>query len=478
MHLFAITGLIATAWGAPPASPQPPRGAALDHPPISAGADFNIDGYPDVVTGIPLNLDGEGVPSPGAVQVIYGGGKGRLYITQDSPGVPDESEDWDGFGQSIAAWYSPDDPYPDLVVGAPGEDLGTAVDAGQVTVFPGGPDGLSLSGYVLNQDSPGMPGAAESGDRFGWSISGGELGEGFDALAVGSPGEDHHAVDSGSVYVIGDERVAVVHQDSPGVPGAQEKGDRFGFSLAMHRDVLAVGVPYESLGALTEAGMVQLFTVRRAGTPVTGWPRPQALMVIDQGRPGVSGTPEKGDRFGWSVSLVSDGGGESAPYNLTVGVPYEDLGAVYDAGTVHAFRIGDPYADASPEWTQRVSINQNSHYVPGVAEEGDLFGSSVDAVTSRYGTVAHSVGSEGEYRDGEVGSPDAIHVFGEPLAGAVWVRAGLYGIPSDTILGTRHVNGGYDYLFVSAGGPDHILAVPWENILYGGDEPLVHYGLS
>ncbi|GIG68125.1 integrin alpha [Phytomonospora endophytica] len=475
MHLLTVAGLVATALVAAPAPAHRPVASALDHHPISAGADFNLDGHPDVVTGIPLNLDGEGVPSPGAVLVIYGGGLGSLYIEQDGPGVPDTSEDYDHFGESVATWYGPGDEYPDLVVGTPGEDLGDAADAGQVTVFPGGPDGLSLSGYVLNQDSPGMPGAAESGDQFGWSLAGGELGEGFDALAIGSPGEDHHAVDSGSVYVLGDGRVTVLHQDTPGVPGAQEKGDRFGFSLTTHRDVLAVGVPYESLGSVAEAGIVQLFTLRRAGTPVADWPRPRSLLVMDQNRPRVSGVAEKGDRFGWSVSLASEGGGESAPYDLTVGVPYEDLGAVYNAGTVHAFLIDDPYADPSPNWTQRVSINQNSHYVPGVAEEGDRFGSTVDAVTSSYGTVVHTVGSEGEYRDGEVGSPDAIHVFGVPLAGAAWARPGWYGIPSDTSVGTQHVNGGSTHLYVSAARPGMILGVPWGNVLHGEDEPLVEY---
>ncbi|HEY1176556.1 MAG TPA: hypothetical protein VGF17_10385, partial [Phytomonospora sp.] len=348
---------------------------------------------------------------------------------------------------------------------------------GQVTVFPGGPDGLSLSGYALNQDSPGMPGAAEAGDRFGWSLAGGDVGAGFDALAIGSPGEDHHAADTGSVYVLGNGRVTVLHQDTSGVPGAQEKGDRFGFSLTTHRDLLAVGVPYESLGSVAGAGIVQVFTLRRSGTPVASWPQPRTLFVADQDRYRVSGVPEDGDHFGWAVSLTSDGLGESAGYDLAVGVPGEDIGAVYRAGTMHALHIDDPYAASSASWTERMSLNQNSHYVPGVSEEGDLFGSSIDAALSADGTIVQVVGSEGEYRDGEVGSPDAIHVIGAPHRGAVWVRSGWYGVPDDQILTSSHLNAGSTHLYVSGGGSDGIFGIPWVNILHDADEPLVVYGL-
>jgi len=472
---LATAGLIATALVAPPVQAQSPNAAALDHPPLSTGADFNLDGFPDVVTSIPGNRDGEGLPNDGAVRVIYGGGKGEVYITQDSPGVPDVGEAGDLFGQALTTWYSPYDDYPNLVVGAPGEAVGTQVAAGQITVFPGGPDGLSLNGYLYNQDSPGVPGVAETGDRFGWSLSGGEPGGWFNygTLAIGAPGEDDNAVDAGSVTLIGNEQIKVVHQDSPGIPGSQEKGDRFGYSVTLLRDVLVVGVPYESIGSVAGAGLAQVMTVRRSDVPNPDWPKPQPMVNLDQGTPGVSGTPETGDHFGWSVSLATAEGEIDTRYDLTVGVPDESIGSVPRGGGVQAFELDDPFDDRSPDWAEHLSTNQDKPGVPGVVEEGDRFGSSVDAVKGVYGLV-HTVGSDGEFTDAEIGrSRSAIHVFSGEVFGAVWVRAGLCNIPADEVLRTNHLSVDGTHLYVAASGDERILGVPWRNILFGTSDPLV-----
>ncbi|MEV0643753.1 hypothetical protein AB0I28_00680 [Phytomonospora sp. NPDC050363] len=473
---LTAAGLIATTLVATPAASAHRPAAAADQPPIAAGADFNQDGYADVVTGLP-DTAVNGRAKAGAVQVIYGGGAGSVVITQDSTDVPDEAEAGDLFGKAVTVWYSPYDNYPNLVVGAPGESVGTAAAAGQVFVFQGGPDGLVLGGYTYNQDSGGVPGTAEAGDQFGWSLSGGEPGGGFryGTLAIGSPGEDHNATNSGSVTLIGNERVRVVHQDSPGIPGKQENGDRFGWSVAILRDVLVVGVPYESIGSVAGAGLVQIMTVRREDTPNTDWPKPQKVADLDQGKAGVSGVPETGDHFGMSVALASGEGGESSDYSVTVGVPDESIGSVARAGGMHAFHLEDPYGDLHPNLLQNMSVNQNSAGVPGVAETGDRFGSSVDAVTNVYGTVVHTVGSDGEVTDGQIGSSDAIHVFSLQLTGAAWVRPGRYGIAGGETLGTGHLNGDGSRLYIAAPTAGRIIAVPWENIFYGAGETIEVY---
>ncbi|MEV0649092.1 hypothetical protein AB0I28_27945 [Phytomonospora sp. NPDC050363] len=447
--------------------------AAADHPPRAAGADFNLDGHPDVVTGIPDNADGEDEPgpSPGAVKIIYGGDLGDVYITQDSPGVPDVSEPRDRFGHTVAVWYSPYSQYPYLVVGAPGESVGSATWAGQITVFPGGPEGVSLAGYTVNQDSPDVPGVAEAGDLFGWSLASGRSDpDRHEILAVGAPGEDDNATDSGSVTLLGGARPKVVHQDTPGIGGEQENGDQFGWSLAAQRDLIVVGVPYESIASTTGAGLVQVLTVRPSGASDPDWPRPRPVADIDQGKAGVSGVPEAGDHFGWSVAITFGEAGEG--YDLAIGVPDESIGVDEQAGMVHAFDLEYP----SPGWAQRVSVNQDSPGVPGQTETGDRFGSSVNAVHTSWGVVVHTVGSDGEFRDGEVGSRHGVHVLSRELDGAVWVRSGLYGIPSDELLRTVHLNGGETHLYVASSSPDRVIGVPWGNILYGGDEPVVVYG--
>jgi hypothetical protein len=65
-----------------------------------------------------------------------------------------------------------------LVVGAPGENLGSLLDAGLVTVTRIRENGLPASGAQLagwSQDSAGVYGRAETGDAFGSHLAGIQL---------------------------------------------------------------------------------------------------------------------------------------------------------------------------------------------------------------------------------------------------------------------------------------------------------------
>ncbi|MFF1279863.1 FG-GAP repeat protein [Streptomyces sp. NPDC058299] len=57
------------------------------------------------------------------------------------------------------------DGYPDIAVGAPGEDIGTVTDAGAVWLLPAGGDGL-LAGGSRSYGAVAL-GAAAHGARFG-----------------------------------------------------------------------------------------------------------------------------------------------------------------------------------------------------------------------------------------------------------------------------------------------------------------------
>src|SRR4051794_4697788 len=104
------------------------------------------------------------------------------------------------------------DGFDDLAVGVPGEDIGTVADAGAVNVIYGGggisvlnPGGLKSAGNrVFSQDTPGVEGVAEKGDRFGSALAWGDFNhDGFDDLAVGVPGEDiGTVVNAGAVNVL------------------------------------------------------------------------------------------------------------------------------------------------------------------------------------------------------------------------------------------------------------------------------------
>ncbi|MEW2167164.1 FG-GAP and VCBS repeat-containing protein [Streptomyces sp. NPDC007084] len=90
---------------------------------------------------------------------------------------------------------------------------------------------------------------------------------------------------------------------------------------------LAVGVPDAAVGGQAKAGYLDVVWGGRKGLGASGNTR------ITQARPGVPGTPEKGDRFGAAVSVADVNGDGTA--DLVIGAPGEDVkGSGADAGTV------------------------------------------------------------------------------------------------------------------------------------------------
>ncbi|MFJ3985499.1 FG-GAP-like repeat-containing protein [Streptomyces fungicidicus] len=165
---------------------------------ISDIGDVNADGYGDIVIGNDWDTgtNSPGVAKGGAVEVVYGtsygpeGGTER--ISQNSAGVPGTNESGDGFGYEVSLGDINGDGHDDLVVGAPGEDLGAFKDAGMVSVIYGGAGGLSTTGsQSIHQDTPGVPGGNEEGDGFGGEVLLSDVtGDGKADLTVGLPWEN------------------------------------------------------------------------------------------------------------------------------------------------------------------------------------------------------------------------------------------------------------------------------------------------
>jgi hypothetical protein len=349
-------------------------------PRSSRSPDLNRDGYGDLAIGAPYENVGGTVDS-GAVQVLYGAygalsGEGNQYWSQNT-GLIGVSEDQDHFGQALAIGDFDGDGYGDLAVGAPFEDVGAVSSAGAVNVIYGTRvEGLSTDrNRYITQADDGMDGNAEEGDHFGEALAAGDFdGDGYDDLAIGVPWEDvSTVVDAGAVHVLyGSANGLDIPRNKAWfedlLQSDSEAGDRCGSSLAAGDfdgdgyDDLAIGVPYENLVDIVDSGAVII-----AWGSSTGFTTRVSNDFWHQDRSGIADTAEAYDVFGHTLA-AADVNGDGRD-DLAIGVPFEDLGDVVNAGVVHVLH-GSATGLAAPDeyW------NQNSTGVGSLAEEDDLFG--------------------------------------------------------------------------------------------------------
>jgi nucleoside phosphorylase len=113
------------------------------------------------------------------VNVLYGSSTGLTasgdqFWHQNSSGIADAAEEFDGFGFALAAANFGKATQADLAVGVPEEDVGATTDAGAVNVLYGSSTGLSASGdQFWHQNVSGVTDdGAEVGDTFGRSLVG------------------------------------------------------------------------------------------------------------------------------------------------------------------------------------------------------------------------------------------------------------------------------------------------------------------
>ncbi|WP_437319059.1 hypothetical protein [Sorangium sp. So ce385] len=302
-----------------------------------AAGDFNGDGYADLAIGAP-DEDVDGHDDGGAVHVFRGTAAGLSAVGdpmfhENSPNVPGSVEEGDRFGWSLAAGNFNGDGFDDLAIGEPYEDLAGHGGAGAVHVFRGTAAGLSAVGDpMFHQDSPNVAETAQDGDHFGYALASGDFdGDGKADLAVGVPHEDFAGHGGGGVVHVfrgtasglaaaGDP---LLSQDSPNVGSSVADGDHFGWALASGdfdgdgRADLAVGAPHEDIDGHDDAGVTHLFRGTAAGLSTLGDP------AYTQDSPGVEGSMEDDDRFGYALASGDfDGDGKA---DLAIGAPGEDI---------------------------------------------------------------------------------------------------------------------------------------------------------
>jgi hypothetical protein len=135
-----------------------------------ASGDFNGDDIDDVLGGAPGSTTSS--PLSGDAAEIHGSATGltavgNLYWSEDTPLFGISATSGDGFGESLATGDFDLDGFVDAAFSAPGRDIGAAFEAGVVFVVYGDAGGLGASVAAIDQNTPGVGGACELGDRFG-----------------------------------------------------------------------------------------------------------------------------------------------------------------------------------------------------------------------------------------------------------------------------------------------------------------------
>ncbi|GAB2583596.1 FG-GAP repeat protein [Streptomyces capparidis] len=336
------------------------------------------------------------------------------------------------------------DGYQDVAVSTPNAAVNGRANAGVVVITYGASGGLNPARRtVLSQDDAAIPGVAEAGDRFGASVTSGDLdNDGYADLIVGSPGEDFASPSNqGMVTVVwgghegmdgGTTLVEPVSAFGAGFGRGLAAGDFDNDSRADVAVVTATRV-YALTGGFTREGAPSVRSLPGPGGPAALW-RVTAgdAAAGDLNEDGaddlaVFGTSADGAPFTgvflggpggpiWSADLAAGTVGDLGDLDND---GYDDLVAGRPgAGTGGQVRVWYGGADGPGSGREPATFAQGAAGVPEQDEAGDRFGSAV------------SVGdTDGDgYEDAAIGVPGEDVGALADAGGVVVLRGGADGL--------------------------------------------------
>jgi FG-GAP repeat protein len=309
------------------------------------------------------------------------------------------------------------DGYRDIAVGASGADVGSVQNAGAVVVLYGSSSGVSAAKKtVVTQNSTGVPGTAEYGDRFGNSLAAGDLNaDGYADLVVGSQYESFGDRDGiGTATVIWGGKSGLTGGSALPQPPATQLNEWGGHSSGVatgdfdgdgKTDVTVTGQSYTGLykGPFARTGKPASWTgVHELGSTYEVF---AGDLTGDRTAERVYPFAVDGDEGGDISYFRHDPAGEpdhpESDY-ARIGLPKAD-GSVGAVGDINGdgygdLVLGDPQDPTStkrtghkggqiavwygsengPDPAQKPTvIHQDTAGVPGAGESGDFFGSAV-----------------------------------------------------------------------------------------------------
>ncbi len=294
-----------------------------------------------------------------------GSESGSVYVYDRVPGsswqyrqkvIGFDSSQYDFFGCSVSV------DGPILAVGAFGEDE-IGIDGGAVYVFERSEDGRWSAGQKL------LAPDGESQDRFGFSVSVyGNL------LVASSRDDDDSGTNSGAAHIFERSELGEWLPQAKLVPPNGSPRAYFGWSVALHGDVLVVGAKGDDEGG-TDMGAIYVY--QKSGG---SWGLSQKIV------------PDDGSNYdGFGSSVDFDGA------SIVVGSPNRD-GAAFDAGAIYLYR------SSGSSWAH------SKTFMALDPDGDDRFGSDVSVLGNRVAAIGL-----------RAGDTDTVgHLFEESAPG-VWV---------------------------------------------------------